>query len=135
MTIKFNKPFFATSLVLLSTEICIAAFLTEGFIRHTFGDFLVVILIYCGLRSFLNLKPLYLAIGVLSFAFLIEFLQKYNLLEYLGLSHNQLAIVVLGSTFEITDLIAYILGVITIFLIDTMFGNSRTIKQTETHKS
>ena len=73
MTIKFNKSFFASSLMLMSTEICIAAFLTEGFIRHTFGDFLVVILIYCAIRSIINTKPFYIAVMVLAFAFVIEF--------------------------------------------------------------
>ncbi|WP_299337030.1 DUF2809 domain-containing protein [uncultured Psychroserpens sp.] len=118
MTIKFNTYFFASSLLLLSTEICIAAFLTEGFIRHTFGDFLVVILIYCAIRSVIDTKPLHVAIAVLLFAFLVEFLQLFNLLDYLNLRDNELAVIVLGSTFHISDLIAYTLGVITIFLID-----------------
>ena len=118
MTIKFNKSFFASSLMLMSTEICIAAFLTEGFIRHTFGDFLVVILMYCTIRSIINTKPFYIAIVVLALAFVIEFLQLLNVLDYLNLSHNRLAVIILGSTFHIQDLIAYTLGVITIVLID-----------------
>jgi len=118
MTITFNKPFFVSSLVLLSVEICIAAFLTKGFIRHTFGDFLVVILMYCFVRSFIKAKPIYLAIAVLLFAFIIETLQLCNLLDFLNLRDNQLAVIILGSSFEISDLIAYALGVITIFLID-----------------
>nr|WP_321236233.1 DUF2809 domain-containing protein [uncultured Psychroserpens sp.] len=119
MTIKFNKSFFASSLTLLSAEICIAAFLTEGFIRHTFGDFLVVILMYCMIKSILKVRSIYIAIAVLAFAFLIEFLQLFQLLQYLNLQENKLAIIILGSTFEITDLIAYTLGIITIYLIDT----------------
>lgn len=122
MTIKFNKCFFASSLVLLSTEICIAAFLTEGFIRHTFGDFLVVILIYCAVRSVLKTKAIALGCAVLLFAFLIEFLQKFNLLDFLNLRGNHLATIVLGNTFQITDLIAYTLGVIFIVIIDSKFS-------------
>lgn len=110
--------------MLLSTEICIAAFLTEGFIRHTFGDFLVVILIYCVLRSFIKTKRIYIAITVLLLAFLIEFLQKLNLLDHLNLRDNQLATIILGSTFEMSDLIAYTLGVITISLIDYKFSKT-----------
>jgi len=119
MTVKFNKPFFASSLLLLSTEICIAAFLTTGFIRHTFGDYLAVILMYCIIRSFFLKKPIYIAIVVLVFAFAIEFLQLFNLLDTLNLRHNELIVIIMGSTFEITDLIAYTLGIITIYLIDT----------------
>ncbi|MEH6538104.1 MAG: DUF2809 domain-containing protein [Psychroserpens sp.] len=119
MTFKFNKPFFASSLIMLSTEVCIAAFLTKGFIRHTFGDFLVVILMYCCIRSFIKAKPLYIAITVLAFAFLIEFLQLLNILDFLNLRANELAVIILGSSFHISDLIAYTLGIITIYLIDT----------------
>ena len=124
MTIKFNKPFFASSLLLLSTEICIAAFLTKGFIRHTFGDFLVVILMYCTIKSFIAVKPIYIALLVLIIAYGVEFLQLYNLLDYLDLRNNELAVIVLGSTFEISDLIAYSLGIITIFLIDIKTSSS-----------
>ena len=124
MTVKFNTSFFASSLVLLILEICIAAYFTEGFIRHTFGDFLATILMYCGLRSLFQFKAINLAIGVCTFAFLIEFLQLFNFLEYINLSDNPLAVIILGSTFEFTDLIAYTLGVITIFLIDTKISLS-----------
>ncbi|WP_040278878.1 ribosomal maturation YjgA family protein [Psychroserpens damuponensis] len=118
MTFKFNKPFFASSMLLLSTEICIAAFLTTGFIRHTFGDYLSVILLYCAIRSFIKAKPLYIALAVLVFSFGIEFLQLCNLLDYLNLRDHNLAVIILGSTFSVGDLIAYSLGIITIFLID-----------------
>ncbi|WP_299224869.1 DUF2809 domain-containing protein [uncultured Psychroserpens sp.] len=118
MTIKFNLSFFATSLILLLVEIYIAVYLSEGFIRHTFGDFLVVILIYCLLRSFIRTKPIYIAILVLGIAFLIEFLQLFNLLDLLNLRNNKWAIIILGSTFRITDLVAYTLGVIITTIID-----------------
>lgn len=118
MTIKFNKSLFASSLLLLITEICIALFLTEGFIRHTFGDFLAVILLYCGIRTFIEANPIYIAISVLAFAFIIEFTQLYNLLDYLNLRQYKLVTIILGSTFHISDLIAYALGTITILLID-----------------
>ncbi|WCO00857.1 ribosomal maturation YjgA family protein [Psychroserpens ponticola] len=104
--------------MLLAIEICIATFLTEGFIRHTFGDFLAVILLYCGIRTFIKVNPFYLAIGVLFFAFVIEFGQLYNLLDYLHLRQHKLATIILGSTFHFTDLIAYTLGTISILIID-----------------
>lgn len=125
MTIKFNKPFFTLSILLFSSEVCIAAFLTKGFIRHTFGDFLVVILMYCIIRSFMKTKPIYIASTVLIIAFGIEFLQLYNLLEYLNLSDNTLATIILGSTFETSDLVAYTFGIISIYLIDKNLTNKK----------
>ncbi|MEM5565420.1 DUF2809 domain-containing protein [Psychroserpens sp. AS72] len=124
MTFKFNKSFFASSMLLLSTEICIAAFLTTGFIRHTFGDYLSVILLYCAIRSFIKVKPIYVAFAVLIFAFGVEFLQLFNLLDYLNLREHKLAVIILGSTFSISDLMAYSLGIITIFLIDIKTNSS-----------
>ncbi len=118
MKLKFNKTYLGFTVLILLIEICIALFLTEGFIRHTFGDFLVVILIYCSIRAFIETNPLYIAIGVLVFAFIVEFSQLYNLLDYLHLRDNTLATIILGSTFHFSDLIAYTLGTIIILAID-----------------
>ncbi|RYH75523.1 DUF2809 domain-containing protein [Flavobacteriaceae bacterium 144Ye] len=118
MTLKFNKTYFAFFTLLLVVEIAIAIFLKEGFIRHTFGDYLVVILMYTCIRSFSNIKPLAVAVGVLLFAFSIEFLQLFNLLDVLNLRDSHLAKLILGSTFHISDLIAYTLGVLTILCIE-----------------
>lgn len=118
MTLKFNKTYFAFFTLLLVVEIAIAIFLKEGFIRHTFGDYLVVILMYTCIRSFSNIKPLAVAVGVLLFAFSIEFLQLFNLLDVLNLRDSHLAKLILGSTFHISDLIAYTLGVLTILCVE-----------------
>ncbi|TDY14207.1 MULTISPECIES: DUF2809 domain-containing protein [Flavobacteriaceae] len=118
MTLKFNKTYFAFFTLLLVVEIAIAIFLKEGFIRHTFGDYLVVILMYTCIKSFSNIKPLAAAVGVLLFAFNIEFLQLFNLLDVLNLRDSHLAKLILGSTFHISDLIAYTLGVLTILCIE-----------------
>lgn len=118
MTFKLHKTYLVLTLLILLVEICIAAFLSEGFIRHTFGDFLVVILIFCGIRSFIEANPVYIAIGVLAFAFVVEFSQLYNLLDHLQLRHHKVATIILGSTFHISDLIAYTFGTLTILAID-----------------
>lgn len=116
---KFNKHYFLLFLFVFSIEVCIAYFLKTGFIRHTFGDFLVVILLYCFLKSFLNIKPITMALLVLIISFTIEFLQLTPFLEWLNLHNNTLAKTVLGSTFHISDLVAYTLGVITIIIAES----------------
>jgi len=116
--IKFSKIYFFLFLTLLIIEVCIAYFLKTGFIRHSFGDFLVVIMLYCLLKSFINIKPLYLALFVFFISFCIEFLQLFNLLEKLALTENKIAKIVLGNTFHINDLIAYTLGIITVLIIE-----------------
>ncbi|MEM6514755.1 MAG: DUF2809 domain-containing protein [Bacteroidota bacterium] len=109
------------TMLLLATEISIAIFLKTGFIRHTFGDVLVVILVFCFLRSFFpksKISTITLSISVLLFAFAVEFAQLLNLLDSIGLRDNQLAIIALGSTFHYSDLIAYCIGIAIIYLID-----------------
>ena len=122
--IKFNKAYFFLFLTLLIIEACIAYFLKTGFIRHSFGDFIVVIMLYCLLKSFINTKPLYLALIVLFVSFCIEFLQLFNLLEKLNITENEVAKIVLGNTYHINDLIAYTLGIITVLIIEYKFLKS-----------
>ena len=116
--LTFNKTYFIIFLLLLATEVVIAIYLKDGFIRHTFGDYLVVILMYCFIKSFIKHHWKAIAIGVLIFAYIIEGLQVFNLLKLLHLQHNHLANLVLGSTFSITDLVAYTFGFITIIFVE-----------------
>ena len=116
--IKFNKIYFFLFLTLFVIEASIAYFLKTGFIRHSFGDFLVVIMLYCFLKSFINIKSLYLGLFVLIISFCIEFLQLFNLLVKLELTENKIAKTVLGNTFHTNDLIAYSLGIITVLIIE-----------------
>lgn len=123
MKLRLNKIYLIITILLFITEVLIAMFLKDGFIRHTFGDYLVVILIYCCCKSFFKIDAFKLAIGVLIFAFTIEFLQLTNLLEMLNLQDNHLAKLILGSTFHFSDLVAYTLGVITIIIIEYKLQN------------
>ncbi|CAM1356712.1 hypothetical protein CSC81_08045 [Tenacibaculum discolor] len=113
---KFSLKNFLVFAFLLLLEIAIAQ--TSGFIRHTFGDFLVVILLFYLVKAFFNLSNKTVGISVLMFAYIVEFLQLTPLLEFLGLENNRLAIIIFGATFSIGDLIAYTLGVGTILLLE-----------------
>ncbi|HAB26428.1 MAG: hypothetical protein CMP05_09525 [Xanthomarina sp.] len=123
MKLNFNKTYFVLFSILFIAEILIAKYVVSGFIRHTFGDFLVVILIYGFLKSFLPIKPLKASILVLIIAFCIEFLQLCNLLEWLNLQNNTLAKLVLGSTFQVTDLLAYTLGILLVLIVEYKQNN------------
>lgn len=109
--------------MLLAIEICIAYFLKSGFIRHTFGDFLVVIMLYCFFKSVFNMKPIQIALIVLLIAFIVEFLQLTPMLNWLNLQDSNIAKIVFGSTFHVSDLVAYSLGVLSILIIENKFNN------------
>ena len=99
----------------------IAVFISNGFVRSSFGDFLVVMLIYCFVKTIFNEKPLYVAIGVLMFAYLIEFFQLFQILKILNLQNHKLLAIVLGNTFQISDLVSYTLGIVTILILEFKF--------------
>ena len=48
----FNKTYFLLALLLLLAEVLIALYLHDALIRPYGGDFLVVILLYCFVKSF-----------------------------------------------------------------------------------
>lgn len=118
--INLNKFYLTTFVFLLLTELIIFNSLNNGFIRFVLGDFLVVILLYSFIKSFVKVKSKFAAIGVLLFAYLIEFLQLINILEILNIQPNTATKILLGSTFSIEDLIAYTFGIVVIYSLDRL---------------
>jgi len=115
---KFNLRAFIIFIILFLTEVFIAFYVKQHFIRHWFGDFLIVIMLFYFVRSFLKAKTLYIAIAVLLFSYTIEFIQLTQFLEILNLEDNKLANLIFGNTFSISDLLAYTLGILTILVIE-----------------
>ena len=114
---KFSKTYFIITIILFLVEAVIAKY-TTGFIRHTFGDYLCVILIYAFIKSFVKLSNLKTAILVLLIAYIIEFLQLTNLQNFYPDEYANTLKLILGTSFSIGDLVAYTLGVITILIVE-----------------
>ena len=123
MRIKFQPYYFIAFATLFLIEVCITLVFKTGFIRHTVGDFIVTILLYCLIKSFIVIKPMHLGIIVLIISYTVEFLQLANILDYLSLRGNTLAHLILGTSFSVQDLIAYSLGVILALVIDLKINN------------
>ncbi|MEP3211174.1 MAG: DUF2809 domain-containing protein [Maribacter sp.] len=121
MKLRFNKTYFLFFILLFLTEAAIAYYLKSGFIRHTFGDFLVVILLYCFFKSFIKANSVVVALCTLVIAYTIEFLQLTNFLEVLRLKGNLWANLVFGNSFSLQDLVAYSLGIIVTLFIEIKF--------------
>ena len=116
--IRLRSTYLIIAILLFLVEILIALFVHDRYVRPYIGDFLVVILIYCFIRSFFNVSVIATAIGTLLFAFLLEVLQYFKLVELLGVENSKLARVIFGSSFEWIDLVAYTLGILVVILIE-----------------
>jgi hypothetical protein len=116
--LRFNARYFLLSLFLFGVEIFIAAFLHDDFIRPYVGDFLVVMLIYCGVKSFLNTPVLATGLAVLLFAYLIEMLQYFRLADRLHLRHHSIPRIMLGDYFTWTDILSYTLGIASVLILE-----------------
>src|ERR1700735_3381100 len=115
---RFAFSYFLLTVLLFTAELFIGLYMQDAIIRPYGGDFLVVILIYCFIRSFISTPVLATAIGVLLFAYAVEISQYFHLVNVLGLERSSLAKAVLGTSFSFIDLLMYTLGTITILVVE-----------------
>jgi hypothetical protein len=114
--LTFNKKYFGLTILFFVIEVLIAVYVHDAIIRPYIGDVLVVILIYCFIKSFLKLPVLPVALFVLLFSFSAEFLQYLNIVEKLGLQNSKTARTVIGTSFALIDLVCYIAGIIIVLI-------------------
>ncbi|MEA5405521.1 DUF2809 domain-containing protein [Arcicella sp. DC2W] len=126
--LKFNWKYFIIAILLFVVEVLIAMFVHDQFIRPYFGDFLVVILIYCFVKSFVDTPFLKIAIAVLVFSFTLEVLQYFDIVTKIGLGHSKLARTVIGTSFEWIDLIAYTFGIVFVIYVENRLYSTNVRK-------
>ena len=93
-----------------AAEVLIALTLDDAWVRPLVGDALAVILVYLALRAATTLRVMPAALLALLIAIAIELGQFFALLAALGLERNPFARVILGSTYDPRDFLAYALG-------------------------
>jgi len=121
--LKIHKTYSILSVLLFLIELYIARYLTDSIIRPFVGDVLVVILLYTGIRSFIFIPYLKLAVGVLLFAYGVELSQALGLIYVLHWENYRWAQLLLGSVFDWWDMVAYTIGFIIILLFERQLNN------------
>ena len=114
---KLRLLFAATAAVLLIVEFIIA-FYTSGWIRNYLGDVLIVIFLYTLYRAVFINRPskwFILPTFILLIAFGVEFLQLWGICNRLEI-RNRYALILLGASFSVVDLICYAVGSIPCYL-------------------
>ena len=103
---------------LLATEIVIALFVNDAFVRPYVGDMLVTLLICCLCRLIIPANVRLLPVYVFIFAAAVEIVQYLDLVALLGLADNKIISIALGRTFSWMDLVCYAVGCVEAFLVD-----------------
>lgn len=129
MKFRFDKKYFLYFLGLLIVEILIALFVENPMIRGSVGDVLVVILIYCFIQAFFQINKKKTIIGVGIFALLVEISQAFHLVEKLNLQDNKFFSTVLGTTFDLNDIWAYLAGCAVVWMLEFYDDDSRPKKK------
>lgn len=118
-TTKKRVYYALITLSLLVIEVLIALFVHDKFIRPYIGDVLVTVLICTFLRIFVpkgvKLLPLYVFI----FAAGIEVMQYFDIVEILGLADNRFLSILIGSVFDVKDIVCYGIGCVLVEVIHT----------------
>ena len=109
--LKFNSVYFLLAILLFVVEVLIAKFAHDKIIRPYIGDLLVVMLLYCFVKSFLATRVMPTALLVLTFSYSIEVLQYFHIVYRLGLQNSKIAKTIIGTSFEWIDLVTYTIGI------------------------
>lgn len=102
--------YFIAFIILMVIECYIAISVHDSFIRPYVGDILVVFVLYCFIRAVIPCRWKLLPVYIFLFAVSIELLQYFKLAEQLGLEKNSLMGIIIGSVFDIKDIVCYGIG-------------------------
>jgi hypothetical protein len=115
---KFNFYYFGLTVILFIAEFFIGTYLHDAIIRPYGGDFLIVIFLYCLIKSFVQTPVNSTAFWVLIWAYVTETLQYFHFVDVLGWHDSKLANVILGNFFAWGDIIAYTLGIALVLVVE-----------------
>lgn len=112
-----NYKYALAALTLFIVEVIIATKLNGNhFIRAYFGDFLVVILLYCMAKALYGFDSKRLAISIFTFSVIVEVAQYFRIADVLHLTGW--ARVVVGTSFSFHDVLMYAAGCLVVWWVD-----------------
>jgi Protein of unknown function (DUF2809) len=107
---RINKKYIISFFILFIIEALIALFVHDNFIRPYIGDILVIILMYTFIRGVIDKKIKILPIYLFLFALFVEVMQYFKVIELLNLENNKVASIIMGTSFDIKDILCYFIG-------------------------
>lgn len=110
------------TVILLAVEVFIALFIHDRFIRPYIGDVIVVIVVYTFVRIFIPERVRLLPLYVFIFAAGVEVLQLFHIVDILGLENNRFMRILIGSVFDMADVICYGVGCVMLGIYEWMMA-------------
>ena len=117
---RFYSGYFSLTIFLFIAEVFIGSVMHDAVIRPYGGDVLVVILIYCFVKSFFDTPILITCICVLLFAYAVEVSQYFHLVYVLGGGNSPITKALMGTSFSFVDLLCYTLGILTVLVAERL---------------
>jgi hypothetical protein len=117
---RIKRLYLIATIILFIIELFIGFYVHDKFIRPFIGDLLVVILLYCFVKSILNITTTKAAIYVLLFAYFVEIMQGLKFVELIGLSNYKIARILIGTTFSWIDIICYTIGIAIVIIVEKL---------------
>lgn len=115
---KINIKYIISFIIIFLIELYIALYVHDAIIRPYIGDILVVILMYTFIRSFVQKPIKHLPIYLFCFAALVEISQYFHLVNLLHLQNNRVMLIIMGNSFDIKDILCYLIGSIILIVWD-----------------
>ncbi|MDE7416020.1 MAG: DUF2809 domain-containing protein [Lachnospiraceae bacterium] len=115
---KKRVVYVGLTIILLLVEVLIALFVHDRIVRPYIGDMLVVVVIYTFIRSWIPDSVQLLPVYVFLFATGVEILQYFNLVELLGVADNPFLRILLGTSFDVKDIICYAAGCVLVWAVE-----------------
>ncbi len=112
-------------LVILLSEVMIALFIKDDFIRPYVGDILVTVLLCAFLRIFFPFRFTALPGIAFLFSLAVEIGQYFDIVRIFGFEDNRVISTLIGRTFSLTDIICYALGCVIFAVVDTSVKRKR----------
>ena len=108
---KKRLPYIIIFIGIFAVETCIALFVHDDFVRPYIGDVIVMWAVYCLAQIFFGgrFSSYKVAVGSLIFAFFVELLQKFRIVDVLGIKSPVLRTII-GTSFAPADLVCYLAG-------------------------
>lgn len=116
---KKRLVYLLATIILFITEVLIALYVHDNFIRPYVGDAIVVIVIYTFVRILIPEKGRLLPLYIFLFAVVVEILQGIHIVNILGVADNRFLRTLIGDSFDIKDILCYGVGCILLWLYES----------------